>query len=271
MKSLFTIILLLFISTNSFCQSKVTGNKSICGHWVSQNYINEVVKTNDPYLAHQKSPYRILIINKENQLKDTIKVSTDKACQSEASSFLYYQRQQNTLKYIGANLGPSSNLKYLKEKAHSINLSSDGKKLTITSQNKGKEYYVRIPNLGKKTYNENLDLYITRLLFHDKYRYGKKLVEFIPDGQINGFKNYKSFRVGLFYCFDFSLYENNYIDFYESEKPSRKELASRNLKNQYSFSFDGDTLKLYAIKEDYSEDYKIIKGELKYKLVRCRD
>jgi len=244
-------------------------DSNIFGYWISYDYFQEIEKTHNPYIAIKNNPYKILIIKSENQTGDTLKISFDEPGRSEFSGFNFYKIiTENSLRYIGHSFWKPSEIKYIESEAHIINFDKIDD-LLITKSHSGKETrYKRIPEFEKDKYFDNLRRLINQILLFDRYVLDNKIIEFSEDGKVNGFNDYKSFRLGINFKFDFTLYKNNYIEFLESPTLSKYYNATENLNNRFYFEFDSDSLKLYEIKEEHGNDYRLTKGQLKYNLVK---
>ena len=261
---------LLFFSASCSSQQVRSLDSNIFGYWITQSYIGEITKTLDPYKAVKSKPYEILIIKQSEQSGDTIKVSFDDPQRSEFSGFNFYRiMPDSSLQYFGYRFWEPEKIEYKESQAHTIKLNKSGNILTRISSTGQETNYYRIPVATGENYMIGLEKLIAKILFTDKYILNNEIIEFTEDGKINGLNGYKSYKLGITYTFDFSLFRNNYIEFFETPMPSGKwSSATENLKNRFSFVFDSDTLKLFEIIEDRSVDYRLIKGPEKYKLVK---
>jgi hypothetical protein len=242
---------------------------SIYGYWITKDYIEEIKKTRNTLNTIKNNPYKILIIKPEVQSEDTLKISFDEPGRSEFSGFNFYKIiTETSFNYIGYSFWKPSNIEFEQSKSHKIRLDKNNDLLIATTHSGQNIKYKRIPEFVDEKYMDNLGRIINRILFSDHYLLDNKIVEFKEDGSISGLNDYVSFRVEITYKWDSSLFENNSIEFIDSSAQGKHYSATENLDNRFYFEFDSDTLNLYEIKEIKVNEYRLIKGQLKYKLIK---
>ncbi|MCG6187663.1 hypothetical protein [Maribellus maritimus] len=270
MKQLIPLILIaLFTELTCYSQGVKSLDPDIYGYWITNDCLQEIEKTRDPFITIKNNPYKILILNPEIQSGDTIKISFDEARRSEFSGFSFYKiTTDSSLNYVGYSFWKPSDIEYNKSEAHKIRYDKTGDLLIVTTHSGMVTRYKRIPEFEKDKYMDNLTRLINQILLSDTYIFDNKIIAFTDDGKVLVFNDYKSFRIGIIYSFDFSLFQNNYIEFSESPIPGKYYSATENFDNRFSFEFDSDTLKLSEIKEETINGYRLVKGRLKYKLTK---
>ena len=268
MKQLGLLILVLFFKSTCYAQVKSIDSK-IYGHWITSDYIEEIKKTRNPFKTIKSNPYKILIIKPEVQSEDTLKISFDEPGRSEFSGLNFYNPISDTsFEYIGYSFWKPSNIEFKESDAHKISLNKTNDLLIVSTQSGQVVKYTRIPEFENDKYMDNLRRLVNKTMFSDNYVLDNKIIEFREDGKINGFKNYMSFQLEITYKWEAILLESNSIEFIESSAQGKYSPATDNLDNRFYFEFDTDTLNLYEIKEETENEYRLTKGELKYKLIK---
>lgn len=265
----FTVFILTPCFYPGFAQDKFELDSNLYGKWISENYINEVIKTKDPYNAFRVSPYKELEIKNTDRYNDTLKILISEQSTSEHSGFQHYIIiSEKRFDYIGQSYF-NQELSYSESDAHFIYSDKESQVLELKRQDGAIDRFVKIPDLNCDYSISNLEKWLGNIILKGSYNSEKGTnIEFKEDGIVHGIPPYKYYNVGLYYAFSHSLIRTTYIDFsqHEFKRPVKPGTFDR-----FSFSFESDTLKLYELAEDITNNHKnyyFYRGDLEYKFIK---
>ncbi|WP_294819015.1 hypothetical protein [uncultured Flavobacterium sp.] len=217
------------------------------GFWLSESYVNAIKNLKSVDSATFVYESLVLAIEITPDTISNKSANTKFYWHSESSFEKMYPDESQSLQYKPRHEGGPL-------KSFTLALKNpDRIEITLADTGK-KECYLRFKN-------ENQAL--NQLLFAEKYRDAitNAAIELTEDGKVDGIPGLITYNP--VFQFDESNIEGvDVLFFYNGEKRSEK--MGYDYQLAYQYKFEGDTLKLYEVPEDYG----IEPGTVKYKLVK---
>ncbi len=253
-------------NTNIKDPSKISGN------WISESYLLGIEKSKNPQRVFRNDGYEILFISSENIKNDTVKMTSQLSGQSESSGFGFYHVENDSIiNFLGRSYSTPNKITMNVKYAHKYVYREKSDMLVYYHSDGTQNRFIRLAGNSLSNCLDSLELEISSMLFTGVYDFNSGNVAFDKSGHVKGLEDYHSYSVGIDYSFENILYGCNYIEFYNKDYPKAYYDATENLRNRFGYEFASDTIKLFEIIEDTTNNYSqygLIKGVLKYELIK---
>jgi hypothetical protein len=246
-------------TTNPLPDTTQTFKSIINGDWYQASYIDSIQETKSPFRSHNSlSEYVELNINSREATGDSLGIGAPSI--HEGSSFIIYFRPGLTSTSFPTNIIDENTASNFYELSYSI-LRNDTS-LIILHYSKEKKFIGQIKYLRASKNSEGaLQFMVNKTLFAGNYNAedssGKtSVLKFTNDGLVKGLSSFKKYYI----LTDFVAGPENNIDEVCFDIQTSNQQC-------YVFEIEGDTIRLYDLKESASQD-TLVRGQLKYKLVK---